>query len=112
MNLARVKKRKANTSRTDSTPQVTQHTPNSCTTVDSERITLYCFSMNPTIPLAMLSHDEVARIWTDDEDLSDADPMMDLAAFVAYLYADEDDVNHYDEATIRWIAETARRVNR
>ena len=60
--------------------------------VDSPVISRYRCSMNTTIPLAFLSPDEAARsVWTDDEDLSDSDPVADHAGFVAYLYADEDD---------------------
>ena len=99
-----------------------QHTTISCPTVDSRPITRYCFSMNTTIPLAMLSPDDVKRIMTDDEDLSDADPVADRAAFVAYLHADEDEDTAFANAlaavaghmTIRWIAAHAsdRRVSR
>lgn len=90
-----------------------------CTTVDSEPITRYCFNMNTTIPLAMLSPDDVKRIMTDDEDLSDADPVADRAAFVAYLHADDDDVAFANalaavahNMTVRWIADLNRRFPR
>jgi len=62
--------------------------------VDSPVISRYRCSMNTTIPLSLLSPDEANRVWTDDEDLSDSDPVADHAGFVAYLYADEDDDDH------------------
>jgi hypothetical protein len=102
------------------TPQVIQHTTIPCPTVDSGPITRYCFSMNTTIPLAMLSPDDVKRIMTDDEVLSDADPVADRAAFVAYLRADEDEDTAFANAlaavahnmTVRWITDLNRRVAR
>lgn len=76
--------------------------------------------MNTTIPLAMLSPDDVKRIMTDDEDLSDADPVADRAAFVAYLNADDDEDTAFANAlaavahnmTGRWIADLNRRFPR
>lgn len=97
-----------------------QHTTISCTTVDSEPITRYCFSMNNTIRPEFLSPDDFSCIWTDDEDLSDADPVADRAAFVAYLHADEDEDAAFANAlaavannmTVRWIADLNRRFPR
>jgi hypothetical protein len=63
--------------------------------------------MNTTIPLAFVSTDEAARsVWTDDEDLSDSDPLADRAAFVAYLYADEDDQIVYNDVYVPMITGT------
>ena len=102
-----------NTSRVDGKPQVIQHTTNSCTTVDSERITRYRYSMNTTIRSEFLSPDDFSCIWTDDEDLSDCDPLADLATFTAFLYADDED-DTYNFHPIRWLESinTARRVTR
>lgn len=90
-----------------------QHTTISCTTVDSGRSTRYRCSMNTTIRPEFLSPDDFSCIWTDDEDLSDCDPLADLATFTAFLYADEDDET-YNLHPIRWIdsTNTARRVTR
>jgi hypothetical protein len=65
--------------------------------------------MNTTIPLAFVSTDEAARsVWTDDEDLSDSDPLADRAAFVAYLYADEDDQIDYHNVYVESVWQTTR----
>lgn len=75
--------------------------------------------MNNTIRPEFLSPDDFSSIWTDDENLSDCDPLADHAAFVAYVHAD----NEVDEiayildgiasnVSIRWITELARRVSR
>jgi hypothetical protein len=57
--------------------------------------------------------DNEYRIGTDDDNLSDVDPIADHAAFVAYLHAAEDD-NTYMVYPIRRISdcETDRRVTR
>ena len=92
---------------------VIQLTPITCTTVDRERSTGYGYSMNNTIRPEFLSPDDFSCIWTDDEDLSDCDPVADLATFTAFLYADEED-DTYNFHPIRWIdsTNTARRVTR